>query len=74
MSERTVRSRAATREAWLDRIAHSPLSGLTPARSCAIEAASLPSFSSWKRRLAAEHRACSRTAWLTPFAHGLRPT
>ncbi len=54
MSERTVRSRAATREVWLDRIARFPLSGLTPAPFCAIEAVSLPSFYAWKRRLAAE--------------------
>lgn len=53
MSERAARSRAATREVWLDRIARFPLSGLTPAQFCAIEAVSLPSFYAWKRRLAA---------------------
>jgi hypothetical protein len=54
MSARTAPSRAATREVWLDRIARYPLSGLTPAQFCAIEAVSLPSFYAWKRRLAAE--------------------
>jgi hypothetical protein len=54
MSERTARSRAFTREVWLDRIARFPLSGLTPAQFCAIEAVSLPSFYAWKRRLASE--------------------
>jgi hypothetical protein len=53
MSERTARSRAATREVWLDRIARFPHSGLTPAQFCALEAVSLPSFYAWKRRLAA---------------------
>ena len=50
----TVRSRAFTREVWVDRLTRFPLSGLTPAQFCAIEAVSLPSFYSWKRRLAAE--------------------
>jgi hypothetical protein len=54
MSERAVRSRAFTREVWLDRLARFPLSGLTPAQFCAVEAVSLPSFYAWKRRLAAE--------------------
>jgi hypothetical protein len=49
-----ARSRAARREEWLDRIARFPLSGLTTAQFCAIEAVSLPSFYSWKRRFAAE--------------------
>jgi hypothetical protein len=48
------RSRAFTREVWLDRLARFPLSGLTPAQFCAVEAISLPSFYSWKRRLDAE--------------------
>ncbi len=48
------RSRAFTREVWRDRLARFPQSGLTPAQFCAIEAISLPSFYSWKRRLAAE--------------------
>jgi len=51
---RTARSRAFTREVWVDRLTRFPLSGLTPADFCAIEAVSLPSFYSWKRRLAAE--------------------
>jgi hypothetical protein len=48
------RSRVFTREVWRDRLARFPLSGLTPAQFCALEAVSLPSFYSWKRRLAAE--------------------
>jgi|HubBroStandDraft_1064217.scaffolds.fasta_scaffold30769_3 transposase len=51
---RTAHSRAFTREVWVDRLTRFPLSGLTPAQFCAIEAVSLPSFYSWKRRLAAE--------------------
>jgi transposase len=51
---RSTRSRAATRELWLDRLARFPDSGLTPAQFCAIEDVSLPSFYAWKRRLAAE--------------------
>jgi hypothetical protein len=38
----------------LDRLARFPLSGPTPARSCAVEAVSPPSSSAWKRRLAAQ--------------------
>ena len=49
----TPRARAATRELWLDRLARFPSSGLTVAQF-AIEAVSLPSFYTWKRRLAAE--------------------
>ena len=49
-----ARSRAFTREVWLDRLARFPASGLTPAQFCAIEAVSLPSFYAWKRRFAAE--------------------
>ncbi len=52
--QRSLRSRAATRELWLDRLARFADSGLTPAQFCAIEAVSLPSFYSWKRRLSAE--------------------
>jgi hypothetical protein len=48
------RSRAATRELWLDRLARFPSSGLTVAQFCAIEVCSVPSFYTWKRRLAAE--------------------
>jgi hypothetical protein len=51
---RTARSRAFTREVWVDRLTRFPLSGLTPAQFCAIEAVSLPSFFAWKRRLTAE--------------------
>lgn len=47
------RSRIGTREVWLDRLARFPSSGLTVAQFCAIEAVSVPSFYSWKRRLAA---------------------
>jgi hypothetical protein len=47
------RSRAAVRQAWLDRLARFPSSGLTVAQFCAHEAISVPSFYSWKRRLAA---------------------
>jgi hypothetical protein len=50
----TARSRAFTREVWIERVARFPASGLTPAQFCALEAVSLPSFYSWKRRLAAE--------------------
>lgn len=53
---RTARSRTATRELWLDRLARFPVSGLTVAQFCAIEAVSLPSFYFWKRRLAAENQ------------------
>ena len=49
-----TRSRAATRELWMDRLARFPASGLTVAQFCASEAVSLPSFYFWKRRLAAE--------------------
>ena len=51
---RSTRSRAATRTLWIERLARFPQSGLTAAQFCAIEAISLPSFYSWKRRLAAE--------------------
>jgi transposase len=51
---RTVRSRAATREVWLDRLARFLASGLTVAQFCAIEAVSVPAFYYWKRRLAAQ--------------------
>jgi transposase len=53
-ASRSALSRAATREVWLDRLARFPASGLTVAQFCAIEAVSLPSFYSWKRRLATE--------------------
>jgi transposase len=49
-----VRSRAAARQLWVERLARFPASGLSPAAFCAAEGVSLPSFYSWKRRLAAE--------------------
>jgi transposase len=52
--DRIPRSRAFTREVWLERLARFPDSGLTPAQFCALEAISLPSFYAWRRRLAAE--------------------
>jgi hypothetical protein len=51
---RKFRSRVATRELWRERLARFPSSGLTVPQFCAIEAVSVPSFYSWKRRLAAE--------------------
>jgi transposase len=51
---RTPRSRAFTREVWVERLARFPDSGLTPAQFCAVEAISLPSFYAWRRRLATE--------------------
>lgn len=53
-ASRSAASRAATREVWLDRLARFPSSGLTVAQFCAIEAVSVPTFYSWKRRLAAD--------------------
>lgn len=52
-----TRSRAATRQLWMDRMARFPASGLTVAQFCASEAVSLHSFYFWKRRLAAETQA-----------------
>jgi hypothetical protein len=51
---RPPRSRTANRQAWTERLARFPHSGLTPAQFCAQEGVSLPSFYAWKRRLAAE--------------------
>jgi hypothetical protein len=51
---RSPRSRVATLELWRDRLTRFPDSGLTVAQFCAIEAVSVPSFYSWKRRFAAE--------------------
>jgi transposase len=48
------RSRAATRQAWVERLARFPVSGLSLAQFCANEGVSLPSFYSWRRRLAAQ--------------------
>jgi len=58
----TARSRIATREVWLERLARFPSSGLTVAQFCAIEAVSVPSFYSWKRRLAAQANPQEQTA------------
>ena len=68
--KRTARSRAATRELWMDRLARFPASGLTVAQFCAIEAVSLPSFYFWKRRLTAE--AQTTTTQKTSSSRGLR--
>jgi hypothetical protein len=65
-SSRTARSRAVTREVWLDRLARFPDSGLTVAQFCAIEAVSVPSFYSWKRRLTAQANPQDPTADRTP--------
>jgi hypothetical protein len=51
---RPARCRAATRVTWADRLRRFANSGLSPAAFCAPEGVSLPSFYSWKRRLAAE--------------------
>jgi transposase len=51
---RPLRSRAATRQAWVERLARFPDSGLSPAQFCTQEGVSLPSFYAWKRRLATE--------------------
>src|SRR5262249_47041717 len=51
---RPTRSRAATRAAWIDRLQRFAVSGVSPAVFCAQEGGSLPSFYSWKRRLARE--------------------
>jgi hypothetical protein len=45
------RSRAATRQAWVERLARFCDSGLRPAPFCTQEGVSLPSFYAWKRRL-----------------------
>ncbi len=49
---RPARSRAATRQAWAERLARFSASGLSPAQFCTHEGVSLPSFYAWKRRLA----------------------
>jgi hypothetical protein len=48
------RSRAATRQTWVERLARFSDSGLSPAPFCAQEGVSLPSFYAWKRRLLTE--------------------
>ena len=50
------RSRAATRQTWVERLARFPDSGLSPAQFCTQEGVSLPSFYAWKRRLATAAR------------------
>ncbi len=52
---RPARSRAATRQLWVERLERFARSGLTPSQFCAAEGLALPSFYAWKRRLAAEH-------------------
>jgi hypothetical protein len=47
------RSRDATRQAWIDRLARFATAGLRPAAFCAAEGISLASFYLWKRRLGA---------------------
>jgi transposase len=54
--DRPARSRDATRQLWGERLERFAHSGLTPTQFCAAEGLALPSFYSWKRRLAAEHR------------------
>lgn len=49
----TPRSRDSVRHAWAQRLQRFAHAGLTPAQFCAQEGVSLPSFYSWKRRLAA---------------------
>ena len=51
---RLPRSRAATRQLWVERLARFPHAGLSPAQFCAREGVSLPSFYAWKRRLATQ--------------------
>jgi hypothetical protein len=45
-------SRAAARQAWEERLARFPASGLSAAAFCAQEGVSLASFYAWRRRLA----------------------
>ena len=45
-------SRAAARQAWVERLARFPASGLSAAAFCAQEGVALASFYAWKRRLA----------------------
>lgn len=47
------RGRAAARQVWAERLTRFAGSGLSAAQFCAREGVSLPSFYSWKRRLAA---------------------
>jgi len=52
---RPVRSRAAARQLWVERLDRFARSGLTATQFCAAEGLALPSFYAWKRRLATEH-------------------
>jgi hypothetical protein len=52
-AERPVRSRAAARHAWAERLARFDAATQTVAQFCAAEAVSVASFYLWKRRLAA---------------------
>ena len=45
------RTRAAVRQAWIDRLARFASAGLNTAQFCAAEGVSLASFYLWKRRL-----------------------
>ena len=45
------RTRAAVRQAWIDRLARFDSAGLSTAQFCAAEGVSLASFYLWKRRL-----------------------
>jgi transposase len=58
---RTPRSRAATRQAWVERLARFAQAGLSPAQFCATEGVSLPNFYAWKRRLTADGHPGNRT-------------
>jgi transposase-like protein len=51
------RSRQATRQLWVDRLARFPGSGLSVAAFCATEGVSPNSFFYWKRQLATSTRA-----------------
>ncbi len=47
-----TRSRASARQDWQQRLERFARSGLSPAQFCTAEGVSLPSFYSWRRRLA----------------------
>ena len=53
------RCRGVARQLWVERLARFSASGLRPAEFCAAEGVSLPSFYSWKRRLAAPQPAAT---------------
>jgi hypothetical protein len=46
--------RAASRQAWVERLERFAASGLSPSQFCAREGIALPTFYSWRRRLVAE--------------------